>query len=186
MKLFMIKLGALPKGRLIEQHDMFFGIAEKVQDLVPQFEAAWPEAADNWHIDCWREVKRVGEWQIRIVPREHARAQPQKLFFVNLGGYKRGEFEEYHHKMLLVADSSKAAVQQAKDCAFYREFDFEGAVSHIDDHHGVDIDELYNLNDVLSAQYKAQYALDISPAAGGAPEDALHIGYLSRRRFLAE
>ena len=35
MKLFYILLGATPKGRNIEQHDVFFGIAENVKDLFP-------------------------------------------------------------------------------------------------------------------------------------------------------
>lgn len=34
MKLWMIKLGATPPGRFIEQHDVFFGFAEQLSDLV--------------------------------------------------------------------------------------------------------------------------------------------------------
>ncbi|MDO4694588.1 MAG: DUF1543 domain-containing protein, partial [Eikenella sp.] len=106
MKLFMLKIGATPKGRLIEQHDVFFGIAERPADLIPAFESAWPEAADNWHIDCWREVSQVGGHAVRVVPREQAQSGGDKLFFINLGGYRPGEFEEYHHKMLVVAPDS--------------------------------------------------------------------------------
>ena len=35
MKLFMLLLGCLLKGRNTEQHDIFFGIAETLKDLVP-------------------------------------------------------------------------------------------------------------------------------------------------------
>lgn len=182
MKLFMIKIGATPKGRLIEQHDVFFGIAAQVQDLVPQFEAAWPEAADNWHIDCWREITHVDGHAIHVVPRSEAVLDEQQLFFINLGGYQRGQFEEYHHKMLLIAPSSKAAIQAAKNSDFYRQFDFEGAVSHIDDKYGVDVDDVHNIGDVLSLQHKQQYALRISAEPSG-QEDVLHIGYLSRQKF---
>lgn len=44
MKLFYIILGATPKGRNIEQHDVFFGIAENLKDLVPDMKDFWKEA----------------------------------------------------------------------------------------------------------------------------------------------
>lgn len=182
MKLFMIKIGATPKGRLIEQHDVFFGIAAQVQDLVPQFEAAWPEAADNWHIDCWREISHVAGHAVRVVPRAHACPNGNTLFFINLGGYKRGDFEEHHHKMLLVASDSMHAIAQAKASDFYRDFHFDGAVSHIDDKYGVDVDDIHNIRDVLPRQDTAHYAVQIDADAHG-QEDRLHIGYLSRKKF---
>lgn len=183
MKLFMLKIGATPPGRLIEQHDVFFGIAAYPADLVPQLEATWPEAADNWHIDCWREISQVGQHAVRVVPRSQVPADNgDRLFFVNLGGYKPGHFEEFHHKMLLVAPDSKSAIAQAKASDFYREFDFHGAASHIDDKYGVDIDEVHNIGDVLASQDKQAYALHISPNPGGR-EDEMHIGYLNRRKF---
>ncbi|WP_162270567.1 MULTISPECIES: DUF1543 domain-containing protein [Moraxella] len=40
MKFFMLKIGATPKGRLIEQHDVFFDIADDVKSLIPHFEQA--------------------------------------------------------------------------------------------------------------------------------------------------
>lgn len=39
MNLYMLKIGATPKGRLIEQHDIFFGIADDVRELIPHFES---------------------------------------------------------------------------------------------------------------------------------------------------
>ena len=40
-----------------------------------------------------------------------------KLFFINLGGYKPGDFEEYHYKTLTVAQSMAQAVKAAKQTA---------------------------------------------------------------------
>lgn len=190
MKLFMLKLGATPKGRLIEQHDVFFGIAEQVQDLIPEFEAAWQEAADNWHIDCWREVSAVDGWQIEVVDKTAENVnelanQAARLFFVNLGGYRPNEFEEFHHKLLIVAENSKAAIEQAKQTDFYRDFDFAGAVSHVDDKYGVDVDEIHQIGDVLNEQYKSRFALKITKNAAKSA-DKVHIGYLSKRKFLAQ
>ena len=44
MKLFYIIIGCTPKGRHTEQHDVFFGIAENIRDLVPEMINFWPEA----------------------------------------------------------------------------------------------------------------------------------------------
>ena len=43
-----------------------------------------------------------------------------KLFFVNLGGYQQGSFEEFHYKLLIVATSQAEAISQAKPSKFYR------------------------------------------------------------------
>ncbi len=183
MQLFMLKIGATPPGRLIEQHDVFFGIARHPAELIPAFEAAWPEAAGIWHIDCWRAVTHVNGHSVTVVPRTEAAAGGDKLFFINLGGYRPHAFEEYHHKMLLVAPDSKQAIAQAKASDFYRDFDFAGAVSHIDDKHGVDVDDCHPIHDVLPPADKERYALLIRPDAAGS-EDPLHIGYLNRKQFL--
>ena len=37
-----------------------------------------------------------------------------KLFFLNLGGYKEGDFEEYHYKVVTVAKSKAEAIKKAK------------------------------------------------------------------------
>lgn len=43
LKLFMLLLGCKPPGRHTEQHDIFFGIAASLRDLVPEIQAFWPE-----------------------------------------------------------------------------------------------------------------------------------------------
>ena len=35
-KLYMLLIGATPPERNIEQHDVFFGIGEKIKDLIPE------------------------------------------------------------------------------------------------------------------------------------------------------
>jgi len=39
LKLFMLLLGCKPPGRHTEQHDVFFGIARSLRDLVPEIQA---------------------------------------------------------------------------------------------------------------------------------------------------
>ncbi|PKV76044.1 DUF1543 domain-containing protein [Pontibacter ramchanderi] len=183
-KLFMLMLGCRPAGRNTEQHDMFFAIGEQVKDLVPAIKAFWPEAKGNIHIDAWREVTRVNGFQIKVVPKAAipAVAGADKLFFLNLGGYKQGEFDEFHYKMLAVAPDQAGAVKQAKETAFYKHTGFKGANSHIDDKFGVDVDEVFEVKDILSAEDKQQYSLSITAGIAG-PEDELHLGYFQLHKL---
>lgn len=178
LKLFMMMLGCRPAGRNTEQHDMFFGIAPAIRDLVPAIKAFWPEAKGNIHVDAWREVTHVDGYQVRVLSREEAVAEEgsDKLFFLNLGGYKAGEFDEFHYKMLVVAGNNGAAIKQAKQSAFYKHTGFKGATSHIDDKFGVDVDELYQVKDILADDIKQQYSIQIT-AGESSTADELHLGY---------
>jgi len=99
------------------------------------------------------------------------------LFFINLGGYKENEFEEFHYKILTVAENLSAASKKAKATTFYKQCGFKGATSHIDDKYGIDVDDIYNVADILSKQYKELYSLKLSTIES-TEEDFLHIGYL--------
>ncbi|WP_225874655.1 hypothetical protein [Pedobacter hiemivivus] len=100
-----------------------------------------------------------------------------KLFFINLGGYKPGEFDELHYKMLLVADTMADASRLAKETTFYKHTGFEGAVSHIDDKYGVDVDDAFEIADVLPEHMKSRFDIQIEPTTL-LFEDELHLGYL--------
>lgn len=181
-KLFMVILGATPKGRLTEQHDVFFGIGGSLRELVPQMQAFWPEAEGKIHIDSWREVTSVGGYSIEVVPKNEKSGQPQ-LFFINLGGYKENELEEFHYKILAVADSMTEAVKQSKATTFYKHFGFKGAESHVDDKYGIDVDDIHKVGDILAADLKQKYALQIT-LNQNQPEDELHIGYVKIEKLL--
>ncbi|MEO0038440.1 MAG: hypothetical protein RIQ59_1651 [Bacteroidota bacterium] len=178
MKLYMIMLGCRPKGRYTEQHDIFFGIGNSIKELIPQMNEFWPEAKGNFHIDAWREVNFVEDYQIEAVPKGTATANSSQLFFINLGGYKENEFEEYHYKLLSVGDSLSEVTQKAKETAFYKHFGFKGATSHIDDKFGIDIDDTYKVKEILLPFYINNYDIQISKTEI-LEEDKLHIGYLN-------
>ena len=101
---------------------------------------------------------------------------PEKLFFINLGGYKENEFEEFHYKMLAVAGDKGVAIQQAKQTVFYKHTGFKGAESHVDDRYGIDVDDVYEISDILSISVKEQYAIKLSKQLS-IQEDELHLGY---------
>ena len=170
-------LGCTPEGRYTEQHDIFFGIGNSLKELIPQMNAFWPEAKGKIHIDAWREVTNVANFSITIGTKATT-ATKENLYFINLGGYKENEFEEYHYKTLAVAESLGLASKVAKATTFYKHFSFEGATSHIDDKYGIDVDDIYNVADILAPIFKENYSIQITPSEVALKEDQLHIGYL--------
>lgn len=175
-KLYLLILGCTPPGRHTEQHDVFFGIGSSLKELLPAMHLFW-NIPTRLHIDSWREVNVADSHHIEVVPRHEASAQTHKLFFLNLGGYKPGDPEEYHYKMLVVAGSTAEAIKKAKASAFYRHTGFQGAESHIDDKYGVDVDDVHEIDDVLDPHSREKFGLKITPIAN-AVEDAWHVGYL--------
>ncbi len=220
MKLFMLKIGARPQGRLIEQHDVMFVIANSLSETIESVNQHWPAVKNNWHLDAWREVKRVGDYQILLstdslskdglskdgVSKDNALADNifaedrvdnkldnhgKQLYFVNLGGYLPGQFEEFHYKTLVVAETLGKATAQVKKTAFYQDYTFDNidtaksgvATSHVDDKHQLDLDDIHCVADLLPNDV----ALTIQPLTehekNQLPDDALHIGYLSLKQI---
>lgn len=210
MKLFMLKIGARPQGRLIEQHDVMFVIANSLSETIESVNQHWPAVKNNWHLDAWREVKRVGDYQILLstdsLSKDNALAdniltdervdnkldsQGKQLYFVNLGGYLPGQFEEFHYKTLVVAETLGKATAQVKKTAFYQDYTFDNvdtaksgvATSHVDDKHQLDLDDIHCVADLLPNDVALTIQPLTEPEKNQLPDDALHIGYLSLKQI---
>lgn len=175
MELYMVVLGGKPEGRHIEQHDVFFGAGKSLEELVPEMNTFWPELASKLHIDSWRKVTKVGHFRIEVIPKaESIENNKLKLYFVNLGGYKPQDMEEYHYKQVVVAASLDEAAEMAESSTFWKHHD----QAHVDDKYGIDVDDIYEINDLLSEAFKTNYSIRITAATKSATEDVLEIGYL--------
>lgn len=177
LKLFYIILGATPKGRNIEQHDVFFGIAENLKDLVPALKDFWPEAKGKIHIDAYQEVKFADGYEISVEPKQPADNE-EKLFFVNLGGYKAEHFKEFHEQHLMVGKTLGEVVKKSKATEFYQTMGFKGAGSHIDEKYGVDIDDIFSVTEILPESMKGKYSLRIKKSDQENQENYTFLGYL--------
>lgn len=176
-KLFMILLGSKAPKRNVEQHDYFFGIAGSLKELVPAIREFWPEAGNSIHLDGWREVTQVDGHDIRVVLKHEADlSYPKKLFFINLGGYQSGKLEEQHYTVLSVHEQRSDAVQQAKKTIFFKTNTIKGAGSHIDEKYGIDVDDIYRIEDILAPASKEKYHLQLRPATV-VKDDVIHLGY---------
>lgn len=178
----MLLIGATPPGRNIEQHDVFFGIGETINDLIPDVIGFWP-GNNKLHFDAWREVTRVNGYMVDVsFKNENKQHSLFKLFFINLGGYKQKEFEEFHYKMVIAAADKEEAINISKKTAFFRHTGFKGAAAHVDDKFGLDVDEIYEITDILPPGAKEKYSLLVTP--DNSPiEDEIHLGYFKLALF---
>jgi hypothetical protein len=180
-KLFMLLLGCKPKGRHTEQHDIFFTIGTSLKSIVPDIKAFWPDGG-TIHIDAWREITHIDGHKIDVVKKQKGNSSPLvnkedlKLFFINLGGYKPGEFEEFHYRTIVPAITTAEAIKASKQTYFYLHTGFKGASSHIDDKYGIDVDDVYAIDDILPEKIKTDFSIVINPAAKKSI-DEWHIGY---------
>lgn len=134
----------------------------------------WPALEGRMHIDSWRKVGKVDGYKIQIVMKsEQNPINSKKLYFVNLGGYKPNDMEEYHYKQLVVAANLAEATKIAKDTVFWKHH----KSSHIDDKYGIDVDDIYEVVDLLNPTFKEKYHILIQEASN-IPEDTLEVGYL--------
>ena len=174
----MIMLGCRPNGRYTEQHDIFFGIGNSLKEIVPEFKNFWKNAG-SIHIDAWREVTNVDNYKIEILSKGANQSDENSLFFINLGGYKENEFEEYHYKVITVAKTLADAQKKSKQTTFYKHCGFgTSAASHIDDKFGIDIDDSFNVKEILMPVFKDNFDIKITKSDTVLPDDKLHIGYV--------
>lgn len=182
----MVLLGSKAAGRNIEQHDFFFGIAHNLKELVPQLQAFWPEAGNSLHIDGWREVTTVDGYSVSVIPKQDKLStNTRRLFFMNLGGYQSGKLEEQHYTLLTVQDNRKSAIKESTSTEFFKTSSIaaiKSAGAHIDEKYGIDVDDVYRIEDVLSPEIKTLWHIELTPNPE-AKADQIHLGYFKLDRL---
>jgi hypothetical protein len=120
MKLFAIYIGGEIEGANIELHDMRFVVAPSIAETHEELRRQWWGIPKSLHIDCWAEIDQVDGYDVRL--RADPFLGPERLYYVNLGGYADGEFLEKHKNVFVVADSlSKAKSRALRAAAGWRE-----------------------------------------------------------------
>jgi len=125
MKLFAIYVGGEHPRANIEVHDVRFVAAPSITETYDQLRADWWGKPGTLHVDCWAEISRVDGYDVTL--KAEPSPGPEKLYFVNLGGYDRRAFGEQHHNLFTVATS----VAEAKAKALRTVHDWKDA--HRDD-----------------------------------------------------
>ena len=174
--LYKIVLGCTPKGRLTEQHDVYFGIAENINELKTNIINFWP--VEDLHLDSWEQINYVDNYEIKIVEKNHnLKSNDLYLFFFNLGGYIKGVFEEQHLQKIVVAKNKTEAIKKIKETEFYKDFSITGGKSHIDNQYGVAIDEVFIIDDILEEEFTNAFSILIEPTSNS-KLNSHKIGYI--------
>lgn len=111
MKLFAIYVGGELKGANIELHDMRFVVADTIAGTYEELRRQWWGIPSSLHIDCCAEIDNADGYDVTLSPEPFT--GPQKLYYVNLGGYEPSEFLEKHKNVFVVAETVAEAKARA-------------------------------------------------------------------------
>ena len=111
MKLFAVYIGGEHPQAHIEIHDVRFVVAKSIKGTHDRLLADWWGTPGTLHIDCHAEIDHADGYEVSLRPDKPV--GPEKLWFVNLGGYDGKDFAEQHKNMFVVATSMKVAKDRA-------------------------------------------------------------------------
>jgi hypothetical protein len=157
MKLFMFYVGGDCGNANVELHDVRFSIGETPEDCFDDLRRQWWGEPGSLHLDCWGTVEQADGHDIALST-EPLVGAPEKLFFVNLGGYDPSEFAELHRNVLIVAADDKAAKAKAK-CQ----------INHWQKPHRDRLFEIEKTLDITKAMQRYGYYLVLRPATQEKP-----------------
>lgn len=111
IKLFMFYVGGHFRNSNIELHDVRFTLGKKPQDCYDDLRQQWWGTPSSLHVDSWAEITHADGYEVRLSDQPFT--GPEKLFFLNLGGYNAEDFEEVHKNVLIVSNDQKSAIQKS-------------------------------------------------------------------------
>lgn len=129
--LFLVVLGGRVATAHLELHDVRFVVGQTIDDTLPALRRQWFGSRRGLHLDSWMAVRFVDGYRVALRPEPFA--GPQRLWFVNMGGYDPAQLAEQHAFGLFVASSPQAAKAAAR-----RRLLPGLEQRHKDDLHGVD------------------------------------------------
>ena len=164
--LFLVVLGGRIAGAHIELHDVRFVAGTSIDDTLPALRRQWFGARKGLHLDSWMAVRFVDSYRVELRPEPFA--GPERLWFVNMGGYDPRQLAELHAFGLFVATSPQAAKAAAR-----RRLLPEVLERHKDDLHGVETALAGGVDDCLEVHLSLA---DPAAAAGEGPRGlAVHL-----------
>jgi hypothetical protein len=131
-RLFAVYLGGRAPRANTELHDVVFVTGLRIEDTYVQLLDKWFGEPKSLHIDSWLELDVVDGWRVTVT--ETPSPASEKLFFVNLGAYRDGDFTELHAIGFYVASDALEAKKRALNEHFKSGF----AQRHKDDLYAID------------------------------------------------
>jgi hypothetical protein len=141
-KLFLVYLGGRTPKANIEVHDVQFVAGESLEDTFEQLRQRWFGTVQGLHLDAYLELRFVDGFRIEL--RRNPSEQPEKLYFVNCGGYAAGSVAELHEFGVFVACSPEDAKRRGKASLLTRSIQ-----QHKDD--------LFDVDDCIAVRQVAEF-----------------------------
>ena len=92
MNLYLVVLGGRTRGAHVEMHDLRWVVGETIEATVPQLKSQWIGNPRGLHVDSYMRIRFVDGYRITMASAGKVKAnEANKLWFINLGGYKAGE-----------------------------------------------------------------------------------------------
>ncbi|MEB3317149.1 MAG: DUF1543 domain-containing protein [Cyanobacteriota bacterium] len=156
-QLFLVVLGGRLPGAHIELHDVRFVAGHSLDDTLPALRRQWFGRRRGLHIDSFMAVRQVGQFAVDL--RREPWVGRERLWFVNVGGYRPERLAE-EHAFGLVVDATAAGAKRQALAAWLPE-----AVSR----HKDDLRALEGVDDCLALDTVGGWRVHLSPAAGPPP-----------------
>lgn len=139
LRLFATLLGGKAEGALIEQHDVVFSVAADFTDTYPDLREQWFGCQTGLHADGYVVLDQIAGYRIELSTTPSS--APERLYFVNLGGYQAGHLLEQHINTFVAASDANQAKQRAKQ-------QFQGQLEHLHKDALLEVDHCKSLEKV--------------------------------------
>jgi hypothetical protein len=149
LKLYAVVLGGAAEKSNTELHDVVFAVGQNIGDCYFQLLDKWFGLPEKMHIDSYMELDVVDGYEISL-QKEKSNDKDKKLFFINLGAYKEGDFMEYHANTFLVGKLATEIKKRAK----------EKLLNGFDEVHK---DDLYEVDDMIAIEELDGFYVHLMP-----------------------
>jgi hypothetical protein len=153
-KLFAVFLGGRAPKCNTELHDVVFAVGDSIEATYEQLMDKWFGDPLRVHIDSWMELRIVDGYRVSLAA--SAAAQAKRLYFINLGAYRPGQFTELHANAFVVASDEREVKTRAKGELL------RGTQS-------VHTDDLYDIDDCLEIAEVDGHHIHLEPTTQAQP-----------------
>lgn len=105
-------LGGTASGARTELHDVAFAVGRDLESVHEQLLQSWFGEARGLHVDAWSILDSIEGY--RVCLRRTPANNGLHLYFINIGGYRHGEFGERHAWWFFGAANKSQAKARAK------------------------------------------------------------------------
>lgn len=147
-RLIACVLGGTAPGARTELHDVAFVVGSDIDAVHDQLLDSWFGEPRGLHVDAWTIIDTVAGYRISLALEPSANGL--HLYFINIGGYRAGEFGERHAWGFFGARSKTDAKARAKRTL-------------LQGHQQTHKDDLYDIDDCLPVARVGRWHIHLQP-----------------------